>query len=112
MAAQHATSATPAAAPKPLNVADGAKKVTLQFRLGSSSAPSKISFFAPVTRADFNSALSAVFSSCYEFGAVQINGETFAINDKLINSVLLANPDKVFTLVANHGGGKGEGDVS
>lgn len=92
------------ASTKPLSITDGAKKVTLQFQFGSSSTPAKVSFFAPVARSEFLAALTAVFPESSDFGAVEVDGEMFAITDKFINSVLLANSDKTYRLIGKRRG--------
>lgn len=75
----------------------------MQFQFGSSHTPAKVSFFAPVTRADFVAALTAVYPGSSDFGGVEVDGEVFAITDKFINSVLMANADKTYKLIGKKG---------
>lgn len=72
-------------------------KVSIAFTYND--AKKTVSFFPPINRAELLDALRSAFGDA-NIGALDINGEAFIINDKLITDVLLKNASathKVFS---------------
>lgn len=74
-----------------------AKKVSIVFTYND--VKKTVSFFPPINRAELLDALRSSFGD-NNIGALDINGEAFIINDKLITDVLLKDSSvtyKVFS---------------